>query len=91
MYGARVTLCKTRANNSKNSMSQSIGKTFVFVPLNNSSIGLTICSGIPYVLKIFNIFPQCILSKAFLKSMKTNVAFKFLSFAPSINLLRAKM
>ena len=78
MHRATVSLCKTPANNSKNSVSLSTDKTFAFVPLNDISIALTICSGLPYALKIFDIFrPQCILSKAFSKSMKNNVVFDF--------------
>ena len=42
MYGARVSPCKIRANNSNSFVSQSGDKTFSFVSSYNSSIGLII-------------------------------------------------
>ena len=80
--------CKTPARISKNSVSPSGYRTLAFVPVYNNPIAETNCSGTPYTLKTFNILPLCMLSKAFLKSMKTSVAFKFRSLTPSRSLLR---
>ena len=84
-----VSPCRTPAITSKNS--ESGGKTLAFVPVLKRPIAATIDSRIPYPLKIFNIFPLCMISTSFLKLVNTSVAFRFLSFTPSVNLLRAKI
>ena len=75
---------------SNNSVSPSGDSTFAIVSVYIASIALTSFSGIPYARRILNL-PQCIVSKAVLKSIKIIMAERFLSLMPSINRLRAKI
>ena len=76
---------------STNSVSPSGDSTFALVSVYIPSIALTSFSGITYARSILISLPQCIVSKAFLKSMKIIMAERLLSLMPSINRRRAKI
>ena len=87
---ASASPCRIAAIISKNSISISGDKTLGFVPLYKNLIAATISFGIPYALKIFNIFSLCMLSKAFLISMNT-AASRFLSLILSSLLMFSEL
>ena len=89
-YGARVSPCSTPARMSNNSVSPS-HHHFALVSVFITSIALTSFSGISYARRILISLPRCIVSKAFLKSMKMIMAERFLFLMSSINRRRAKI
>lgn len=89
IQGASVSPCRAPAIISKNSVSISGDKTLAFVPVFKSPIAATVSSGIPYALKIFNIFLLCTLSKTFLKLLNTSIAFIFPLYTLSKTFLKS--
>ena len=70
------------------SLHQDLGEiTLTMVLLHILPIVSVICFGVPYTWGIFQILAQCLVSKAFLKSIKVIVAGRLFAFTPSISLL----
>ena len=86
MYGAGVSPCKTRANNSNSFVSPSGDKTFFLCFHIIVQLALLLNWRKLYSENLKHLL--CMLLKTILQSIKINVAFIFLSFIPSINLLR---
>ena len=90
-YGARVSPCSTPATISKKFVSPSGDRTMAQLLRYNIIMAFTVSIGIPYAVSISFIFPRCIESNAFEKSMNSNTAWRFLDLTPSMMRLTVRI
>ena len=88
---ANVSPCNTPATISKKLLSPLGDLTMNLVFIYDIIIALTVSSGRPYILSMSLIFPLCMLSKAFEKSINNNIAESCFDFATSIILRIVKI